>query len=34
MELFYFAVLGGLIGTAMMDIVGKIAGHMKIRWGG
>ncbi len=34
MELFYYAVLGGLVGTVMMDIIDKIAGKLKIRWGG
>ncbi len=34
MELFYWSLLGGLIGTAMMDIVDRIAGKLKVRWGG
>jgi hypothetical protein len=34
MELVYLAFLGGLIGTTMMDIVDRIAGKLKIRWGG
>ena len=34
MELFFWALLGGLVGTVMMDVVGKIAGKLKITWGG
>jgi len=35
MELFYWALLGGLVGTVMMDVVGGIAGgKLKITWGG
>lgn len=33
-ELFYWALLGGLVGTVMMDVVGWIAGKLKIAWGG
>ncbi len=34
MELFCWALLGGLAGTAMMDGAGGIAGKLKITWGG
>ncbi len=34
MELFYWALLGGLVGTVMMDVVGWIAGKLKSTWGG
>ena len=34
MDLFYWAMLGGLVGTVMMDITGRIAGKLKIPWGG
>ena len=34
MELFCWALLGGLVGTVMMDIVDGIAGKLKITWGG
>ncbi len=34
MELFYWSMLGGLVGTVMMDIIGWIAGKLKITWGG
>ncbi len=34
MDLFYWAMLGGLVGTVMMDITGMIAGQLKIPWGG
>ncbi len=34
LELFYCAMLGGLVGTVMMDGTGKIAGLLKIPWGG
>ncbi len=34
MDLFYWAMLGGLVGTVMMDITGVIAGKLKIPWGG
>ena len=34
MELFYWALLGGLVGTVMMDVVGRIAAKLKIDWGG
>ncbi len=34
MDLFYWAMLGGLVGTVMMDITEGIAGRLKIPWGG
>lgn len=34
MDLFYWAMLGGLAGTVLMDIIGKLAGKLKIPWGG
>ncbi len=34
MELFYLALVGGLVGTVMMDIIGGMAGRLKITWGG
>ncbi len=34
MELFYWALLGGLVGTVMMDVVGWTVGKLKIPWGG
>ena len=34
MELLYWALLGGLVGTVMMDVVGWIAKKLKITWGG
>ena len=34
MDLFYWAMLGGLVGTVMMDISGRIAGKLEIPWGG
>ncbi len=34
MELFYWAMLGGLVGTVMMDLTGWAAGRLKIPWGG
>ncbi len=34
MELFYWALLGGLVGTVMMDAIDKTAGKLKITWGG
>ncbi len=34
MDLFYWAMLGGLVGTVMMDFTGIIAGKLKIPWGG
>lgn len=34
MELFYYAVLGGLVGTVMMDIIDRLAIKLKITWGG
>ncbi len=34
MSLFYWAMRGGLVGTVMMDVTEKIAGKLKIHWGG
>ena len=34
MDLFYWAMLGGLVGTVMMDFTGWMAGKLKIPWGG
>ena len=34
MELFYWSMLGGLVGTVMMDLTGVLAGKLKILWGG
>ena len=35
MELFFWSVVGGLVGTGLMDIVGNLAtAKLKIRWGG
>ncbi len=34
MSLIYWAILGGLVGTVMMDVTEKIAGKLKIPWGG
>ena len=34
MELFFWALIGGLVGTALMDIIGWMAGRLKITWGG
>ena len=34
MEVFYWALLGGLVGTVMMDLTGIIASRLKIPWGG
>ncbi len=34
MDLFYWAMLGGLVGTVMMDTTGRIADTLKIPWGG
>jgi len=34
MELFCWAMLGGLVGTVMMDVAGSVAGKLKLRWGG
>lgn len=34
MKLFYYALLGGLVGTLMMDVIDKIADKLKITWGG
>ena len=34
MDPFYWAMLGGLVGTVMMDITERIAGKLKIPWGG
>ena len=34
MDAFYWAMLGGLVGTVMMDFTGKLAGKLKITWGG
>ena len=34
MDLFYWAMLGGLVGTVLMDTIGKLAGKLKIPWGG
>ena len=34
MNLWMWAIAGGLVGTVMMDAAGQIASLMKIRWGG
>jgi len=35
MRLFFWSIVGGLVGTGLMDIVGTIAtDKLKIRWGG
>ena len=35
MRLFFWSIVGGLIGTGLMDIVAKFANEkLKIRWGG
>jgi hypothetical protein len=35
MELFFWSVVGGLVGTVLMDIVDTVATKkLKIRWGG
>ncbi len=34
MEIFFWALLGGLVGTVMMDVIDLIAGKLKIIWGG
>ncbi len=34
MDPFYWAILGGLVGTVMMDVTDKAAAKLKIRWGG
>jgi hypothetical protein len=34
MELYFWALLGGLVGTVMMDIIDGIAGKLKVTWGG
>ena len=35
MRLFFWSIVGGLVGTGLMDIVGKFATEkLKIRWGG
>jgi hypothetical protein len=35
MGLFFWSVVGGLVGTGLMDIVGSLAtAKLKIRWGG
>ncbi len=34
MELWLWAVVGGLAGTVLMDVVGWIAGKLRIGWGG
>jgi hypothetical protein len=35
MELFFWSVVGGLVGTGLMDIVESFAtAKLKIRWGG
>ncbi len=34
MDLFFWAMLGGLVGTVMMDITGILAAKLKIPWGG
>lgn len=34
MDPFYWAMLGGLVGTVLMDITDWIAGKLKIPWGG
>ena len=34
MELLFWAIVGGLVGTGLMDIVGTLAtAKLKIRWG-
>jgi hypothetical protein len=33
-ELFFWSVVGGLVGTGLMDIVGSyVKAKLKIRWG-
>jgi hypothetical protein len=34
MQLWIWSAVGGLVGTAMMDGAGRIAGKLKLRWGG
>ena len=35
MRLFFWSIVGGLVGTGLMDIVGIFAtGELKNRWGG
>lgn len=34
MDIFYWALLGGLVGTVMMDIIDRFADKLKITWGG
>ncbi len=34
MDVYYWAMLGGVVGTVMMDITERIAGLLKIPWGG
>jgi hypothetical protein len=35
MRLFFLSIVGGLVGTGLMDIVGTYATKkLKIRWGG
>lgn len=34
MNVWLWAVVGGLGGTVMMDTAGWIAGRLKFRWGG
>jgi hypothetical protein len=34
LELFFWALIGGLVGTVLMDIIGWMAGRLKITWGG
>ena len=34
MGMFFWAMMGGLVGTVLMDIIGWMAGRLKITWGG
>jgi hypothetical protein len=34
MEVFYWSIVGGIIGTVLVDLSGVIAKSMKFRWGG
>ena len=34
MQVFYWSIVGGILGTVLMDLSGLIAKGVKFRWGG
>ncbi len=34
MDFLFWALVGGLVGTVMMDIIDGVAGRLKVTWGG